>query len=114
MTILLFACSLAICLVACNNSETGNTDLQKQAQTFLDSFNVEYLKVSQHSLNFVHLIAGLYAMQRHGCSFYNSFPEVTDINWIFARRSRVRRDNPGFYKMLLLPRGRKIFSRHYA
>ena len=42
-----FACIIGFCVVACNNPTTsGDADLQKNAQAFLDSFNTEYIKVS--------------------------------------------------------------------
>ena len=41
-----FACITSLCLVACNNpSLNGDDELQKNAQSFLDSFNTEYIKV---------------------------------------------------------------------
>ncbi len=46
MKLFLFACSVAIFFTSCNSGlETGNSNLQKNAQAFLDSFNTQYLKV---------------------------------------------------------------------
>ena len=46
MKLVSIACIIGCCVVACNNPTTnGDTDLQKNAQAFLDSFSTEYIKV---------------------------------------------------------------------